>query len=185
MKSIKLISILSILLFLGSCSNPFQTLTKPSDSKNASGKINIISSKKNIENNETITWTINSPLPTTAQSWQTSSGQTPVWLANPASKNCIDNGGKLVIQKNPNGGEYGICFFEDNRQCEEWAFFRGDCEKGGRKVTGYENEAQVFCAITGGVVRMDRKPISCELPKDGGTCPVDDYFAKGWDCIIK
>jgi predicted metal-dependent phosphoesterase TrpH len=34
------------------------------------------------------------------------------------------------------GGEYGICVFEDNRQCEEWALFRGECPAGGRKATG-------------------------------------------------
>ena len=35
------------------------------------------------------------------------------------------------------GGQYGICFFDDNRQCEEWALLRGDCPVGGLKVTGY------------------------------------------------
>jgi len=70
------------------------------------------------------------------------------------------------MQKNPSGGEYGICFFEDNRQCEEWALFRGDCQKGGRKVTGYETDAQVYCAITGGIVRMNNSPILCDLPNN-------------------
>jgi putative hemolysin len=32
-------------------------------------------------------------------------------------------------------GQYGVCFFEDNRQCEEWALLRGDCPVGGKKVT--------------------------------------------------
>jgi putative hemolysin/predicted metal-dependent phosphoesterase TrpH len=57
-------------------------------------------------------------------------------IANPASVNCINKGGTLSIQKSADGGEYGICIFEDNRQCEEWALFRGECPAGGRKATG-------------------------------------------------
>jgi len=72
-------------------------------------------------------------------------------IANPASENCIKKGGSLETRNNKNG-QYGVCIFEDNRQCEEWAFFRGECPEGGMKVTGYENDAEVYCAITGGEV---------------------------------
>lgn len=51
-------------------------------------------------------------------------------IANPASVNCINKGGSLSIQKSPDGGEYGICTFKDGQQCEEWAFFRGECPAG-------------------------------------------------------
>jgi putative hemolysin len=73
-------------------------------------------------------------------------------IANPASTNCIQKGGTIEIRKNKNG-EYGVCLFEDNRQCEEWALLRNHCPVGGMKITGYENDAQVFCAITGGEVQ--------------------------------
>lgn len=76
----------------------------------------------------------------------------PVGLANPASQNCIANGGKLVLQDNKQG-QYGVCFFEDNRQCEEWALLRGQCPVGGLKITGYDNDAEIYCAITGGTVQ--------------------------------
>src|SRR5262245_3590210 len=42
-------------------------------------------------------------------------------LANPASQNCIDKGGKLVIDRQPDGGQYDVCVFGDDRHCEEWA----------------------------------------------------------------
>jgi putative hemolysin len=45
--------------------------------------------------------------------------------ANPASENCAANGGRLVIESAGDGGQYGVCLFEDNRQCEEWALLRG------------------------------------------------------------
>ncbi|MFA6328381.1 MAG: DUF333 domain-containing protein [Candidatus Micrarchaeia archaeon] len=48
-------------------------------------------------------------------------------IANPASKNCVNNGYRSEILKNADGSEYGICVFPDNSSCEEWAFFRGNC----------------------------------------------------------
>lgn len=48
-------------------------------------------------------------------------------LANPASVNCVKQGGKLDIRKNATGGEYGMCIFPNGKQCEEWALFRKQC----------------------------------------------------------
>ena len=49
-----------------------------------------------------------------------------VGMPNPASKNCVDKGGKLEIRKNADGSEVGYCVFEDF-ECEEWSYFRGEC----------------------------------------------------------
>ena len=73
-----------------------------------------------------------------------------VGVANPASVNCAQQGGTLSIETRGDGGQYGICLFEDNRQCEEWALMRGDCPVGGLKVTGYLTPAAQYCVITGG-----------------------------------
>jgi putative hemolysin len=48
-------------------------------------------------------------------------------IANPASKYCIDNGGNLSIRNDETGGQYGVCTFKDGSECEEWKFFRGEC----------------------------------------------------------
>ena len=79
-----------------------------------------------------------------------SPAQPKVNLANPASTHCVELGGRLSIEKGPTGGEFGVCLFEDNRQCEEWALLRGECPVGGRRITGYATEAGRYCAITGG-----------------------------------
>ena len=50
-------------------------------------------------------------------------------LANPASVYCKEQGGELEIRKGKAGG-FGVCIFDDGSRCEEWSFFRGDCEKG-------------------------------------------------------
>lgn len=49
-------------------------------------------------------------------------------IANPASTFCIENRGKLEMKENENG-QYGICTLPNGTQCEEWAFFRGECGK--------------------------------------------------------
>lgn len=49
-------------------------------------------------------------------------------LANPASTYCIENGGDLNIV-DTNEGQVGYCSFPNGKSCEEWAFFRGDCNK--------------------------------------------------------
>jgi len=71
-------------------------------------------------------------------------------LANPASTHCVASGGRLTMEQTPRGGTFGVCVFDDNRQCEEWALLRGHCPVGGLRVTGYVTPAARYCAITGG-----------------------------------
>lgn len=52
-----------------------------------------------------------------------------IGIANPASVYCQKEGGNLEIRKDENGGEYGVCIFKGGKECEEWAFFRGECKK--------------------------------------------------------
>jgi putative hemolysin len=87
-------------------------------------------------------------------------------LANPASVYCEEQGGKLDIRTDSQGGQYGVCIFDDGSECEEWAFFRGECQPG----------------------QMDRAPGGAEaspqtvtLENDGGTIalePGDRFLLK-------
>jgi hypothetical protein len=56
-------------------------------------------------------------------------GPTGANLPNPASVYCEEQGGTLEIRRNESG-EFGVCIFADGSQCEEWAFFRGECTPG-------------------------------------------------------
>lgn len=47
-------------------------------------------------------------------------------LANPASVYCGEQGGTLRIEENE-AGQYGLCTLPDGSECEEWAYFRGEC----------------------------------------------------------
>lgn len=59
-----------------------------------------------------------------------------VGLANPASVFCVDNGGRLDIRNDSNGGQEGFCVFKDNTECDEWVYFRGECKMGEQKNNG-------------------------------------------------
>lgn len=96
-------------------------------------------------------------------------------MANPASVNCEEKGGKLVMQEKPNnGGQYALCYFEDNQACEEWAMFREDCPVGGVKTIGFDNDAQKFCVWSGGKTIAEENAL-CFFD-NGFTCPVDDFY---------
>ena len=96
-------------------------------------------------------------------------------LANPASQNCVDKGGKVTIEKNGKGDQFGVCTFPDNLQCEEWAMVRGDCREGGIRVTGYVTPASRYRAITGGAYKITA---GSNTAKEQGTCT----FKNGKSC---
>lgn len=104
-----------------------------------------------------------------------SSGDLNNKLANPASVNCEKVGGTLTIQALGNGAEYGLCNFEDNMSCEEWALLRGECPVGGVKVTGYDNMGQMYCARIGGKT-LAVENSTCTLP-DKTVCSTDALYA--------
>lgn len=104
----------------------------------------------------------------TNNSWENSQEQ--VQIPNPASQNCIDKGGELVLKDNDNWS-FWVCVFEDNRQCEEWALYKGECREGGVKITWYDNEWQIYCAITGGEVDMQNQVC---IKKDWKLCKINE-----------
>jgi putative hemolysin len=100
-------------------------------------------------------------------------------MPNPASQNCVEQGGDITIEKRGDGGEFGVCWFEDARQCEEWALQRGDCPVGGLKVTGYGPQGR-YCVITGGQYTVtggdtENEQGTCTF-KNGKECDGADYW---------
>jgi putative hemolysin len=56
-------------------------------------------------------------------------------LPNPASEFCEVNGGSLEIRSAADGSQTGACIFADESECEEWAYFRGECQPGSAQAT--------------------------------------------------
>lgn len=49
-----------------------------------------------------------------------------VGMANPASEYCEKQGGKVLIEKNRQGAERGVCHLPDGTRIDEWELFRRD-----------------------------------------------------------
>jgi putative hemolysin len=54
-------------------------------------------------------------------------------IANPASVHCLQKGGKLETRGAADGSQSGVCVFTDKSECDEWAFFKGECAPGSSK----------------------------------------------------
>lgn len=81
-----------------------------------------------------------------------------------------------------NIGEYGVCVFEGNHKCEEWAMYRNRCPIGGVDVTQYTTVAAQYCALTGGIytatseIGTGNEQGSCTFP-DGTQCDAWGYYS--------
>lgn len=51
-------------------------------------------------------------------------------MPNPASVYCEQNGGNLDLRQDASGGVVGICILPEGSECDEWAYFRGECGPG-------------------------------------------------------
>ncbi|MDH4118236.1 MAG: DUF333 domain-containing protein [Acidimicrobiia bacterium] len=51
-------------------------------------------------------------------------------IANPASVFCEEHDGTVEIRADSDGSQTGYCVFDDGTECEEWAYYRGECEPG-------------------------------------------------------
>ena len=99
-------------------------------------------------------------------------------LANPASVYCADNGGTLDIRSDAAGNQTGVCVFPDGSECDEWAYFRGECAPGQAAVPTSEpevaNPAAAYCVQQGGSDQIltdgsGKRYAACILP-DGTVC---------------
>jgi putative hemolysin len=85
---------------------------------------------------------------------------TPIGMPNPASVYCEEQGGRLEMRSDANG-TYGVCIFDDGSECEEWAYYRGECapgdavdEESSQPDVGLANPASVYCEEQGGRLEM-------------------------------
>lgn len=110
-------------------------------------------------------------------------GNSNTQLANPASKNCVDKGGKLDIVTDASGGQRGICTLKDGTKCEEWAYMRGECPKNYEvtEVMGDSCSVDTDCETPATYKMMSRCPFTskCLQEKCTVVCPkfIDGKYA--------
>jgi len=49
-------------------------------------------------------------------------------MPNPASAYCVEQGFKSEIRTAADGSQTGVCIFPDGSECDEWAYYRGECK---------------------------------------------------------
>lgn len=104
-----------------------------------------------------------------------------VGLANPASVYCEEQGGTLEIRTAADGSQTGVCVFEDGSECEEWAFFRGECQPGqsGDSASNSALINEVWVLQDFGQPLLPDTTITIEFTADGqvnGSAGCNNYF---------
>lgn len=68
-----------------------------------------------------------STLPTNPSLVSVSTDTSQALIPNPASVYCEQQGFKSEIRTAPDGSQFGMCIFPDGSECDEWAYYRGEC----------------------------------------------------------
>jgi putative hemolysin len=77
-------------------------------------------------------------------------------MPNPASVYCEEQGYKSEIRTAADGSQSGVCIFPDGSECDEWAYYRGECAPASQIAT---------------------EPAPTEIP---GVSPIDPAEYDGW-----
>jgi putative hemolysin len=99
-------------------------------------------------------------------------------LPNPASVFCEEQGGTVDI-RTEDGGSIGYCVLSDGTECEEWAFYRGECV-GDQPPVLMSNPATEFCKNEGGVVEVrseEKGSVGYCIFSDGTECEVWAFWS--------
>ena len=101
--------------------------------------------------------------------------ESPLDMPNPASKFCRDQGYQLEMRTDASGTT-GYCVFPDGSECEEWAFYRGECGPADttfESPLGLPNPASQYCEERGYELEM-----RTDASGTGGYC----IFPDGTEC---
>lgn len=106
--------------------------------------------------------------------------ETGTELANPASVHCQEQGGRLEMRQDKDGGQYGVCIFDDGSECEEWAFYRDECAPGETTIPWEQAADLIRNGLVESVVQTHALEVTLEL-EDGRSLTtiepqIDDVF---------
>lgn len=102
-------------------------------------------------------------------------------MSNPAADNCVNNGGELELVTAADGSQFGMCNLGDY-ECEEWAYFRNECDVEG-------DAAKIEAALRGkglnltGMKVVIKKHLGKEI--EGAVVPVSEPAGGGYVFAIK
>ncbi|MFH1546090.1 MAG: DUF333 domain-containing protein [Patescibacteria group bacterium] len=73
---------------------------------------------------------------------------TSAGLANPAAVKCSVDGHHYEIREDSEGGQFGVCIDSNSKECDGWAYFRGECLLGD-VVQKFAAELEVIAELSG------------------------------------
>ncbi len=93
-------------------------------------------------------------------------------MPNPSSVYCTQQGYNLELRTAGDGSQAGVCIFPDSSECDEWAYFRGECKPSsstsitgapeydsqGRKIYRNETLGYSFHYPAEAVISVDDEP---------------------------
>lgn len=101
-------------------------------------------------------------------------------MPNPASVYCEQQGNRLEIRTAADGSQSGFCIFPDGSECDEWAYYRGECKPGGTEPTAVPQEpastepAEEIDSFGWKIYRNEDFGYSFHYPADASIVPNDD-----------
>ena len=111
----------------------------------------------------------------------TEPSESPLDMPNPASKFCRDQGYQLEMRTDASGTT-GYCVFPNGSECEEWAYYRGECGPADTTFdspVGLPNPASQYCLDQGHELEMRTEANGtagyCIFP-DGTECEEWTYY---------
>jgi putative hemolysin len=88
-------------------------------------------------------------------------------MPNPASVYCEGQGYTIEIRTAADGSQSGVCIFPDGSECDEWAYFRGECTPPSQSSPTSTQAAEVASPTT----------VPTEIPTP---MPIDPADYQGW-----
>ncbi|PIZ43553.1 hypothetical protein COY33_01315 [candidate division WWE3 bacterium CG_4_10_14_0_2_um_filter_42_7] len=115
-------------------------------------------------------------------------------IANPASVYCEENGGKVKIVTSDTGSQMGICIFDNGSSCEEWAYYRKECQKDDGKSNQTYDVSKEFAEIREAAeteLELDTTTMKVEIRKStgkyasGSVSPIEEGVGGGYLFMAK
>lgn len=99
-----------------------------------------------------------------------------IFMPNPASVFCEQQGDSVEIRTAEDGSQTGWCIFPDGSECDEWAFYRGECQPASAAITPEPTaeDAPEFASDGCRIYRSEEFGYSFHYPADAQIVDNDD-----------
>ena len=87
-------------------------------------------------------------------------GTPNVNIANPAAVFCEKQGYQIETRTDSAGNQYGMCLFTDGSECDEWAYFRGECAPGGQNPATENKAVEAAKILLAGELNIETDQIT-------------------------